>query len=610
MSKYRFFKLCSLTAAASMLLVACGSTAPTAPTAAPKATDAPAKPAATTAAPAATAVPAKPAGKRGAGDTLRILYWQAPTILNAHLASGTKDFDASRLILEPLAAIGPDGSPVPTLAAEIPTLANGGIAKDQTSITWKLKKDVKWSDGTPFTADDVVFTYNYCANKETGCSTASAFAGLKSVEAVDASTVKITFDKPSAAPYRTFVSTQGYILQKKQFANCIGANAAKDSACQAANNAPVGTGPFKLKEFKSGDTVTYVMNENYRDPDKPFFKEVVFKGGGDAPSAARAAFQTGDTDYAWNLQVEWAVLDQLVKTGGKAVLVNTPTSNVERVMFNATDPSAALGDKRGEVGSPHPFFTDKKVRQALAMAIDRKTIAEQLYGQTGDPTCELITTDPFISPSKLYGGLRKCEPNIEGAKKLLDEAGWKAGAGGIREKDGKKLKVTFLTSTNTLRQKEQALIKDAWAAIGVDTELLNVSSTVFFSTDAGSNDTIGKFFNDVQMYTNNYTTPDPTDYLCDFTTGQISAKSNGWRSGNNVRYSNPEYDKLCDQLRAAADDAARKDIVVKMNDLLVTDAFVVPLVARKRVSAMAKDLKGVKGTPWDSEMWDIADWSR
>ncbi len=103
---------------------------------------------------------------RGKGSTLRMLYWQAPTILNTHLSQGTKDYDAGRLILEPLAAIGPDGSLVPELAAEIPTLDNGGVSKDNTSITWKLRPDVKWSDGTDFTADDVVFTWQYVSNPD------------------------------------------------------------------------------------------------------------------------------------------------------------------------------------------------------------------------------------------------------------------------------------------------------------------------------------------------------------------------------------------------------------------------------------------------------------
>ncbi|HQZ22238.1 MAG TPA: peptide ABC transporter substrate-binding protein [Thermoflexales bacterium] len=595
----KFLTTATLFVAASMALAACGG-APAAPTAAP---------AAATKAPAAAATAAPAAGGRGRSGTLRILYWQAPTILNFHLGSGTKDSDAGRLILEPLAALGPDGKPVARLAAEIPTMDNGGIAKDFSSVTWKLKKDVKWSDGTPFNADDVVFTYQYCADKATACTTANSFAGIKSVDKVDDYTVKITWEKPNTNSYQTFVSTQGYILQKKQFGGCIGAKANTDDACKAANNAPIGTGPFKLKEFKAGDTVTYDANPNYREADKPAFSSVIFKGGGDATSAARAVFQTGDTDYGWNLQVEAAVLKQLIDSGGKGNLLTIYASSAERLIMNFSDPA-----QNSEPGTKNPYLTDLKVRKALAMVIDKKVMAEQLYGPAGVPTCEIITTLPYIDPKDIFGGRNKCAtPDIAGANKLLDEAGWKAACGDpakcVREKDGKKLHLTYKTTTNALRQKEQALVKDAWAQIGVETELKDVSSTIFFSTDASNPDTTGRFTSDIQMYTNNYTTPDPTSYLCDFG-GTPSGKDNGYRAANNGRYVNPDYDKLCADLRATTDPAVAKDLVMKMNDVLVnSDVVIVPLIARASVtSGAAKDLKGVVLSPWDSEMWDIANW--
>src|SRR5581483_694381 len=194
------------------ILAACGgaaapATAPTSAPAAGAATAAPAAgateaPAAATEAPAAgaTAAPAASGGGRGAGGTLRILYWQAPTILNSHLAQGTKDYDASRLILEPLAATGVDGKPAPVLAAEVPTVDNGGVSKDLKTVTWKLRTDIKWSDGTPFTADDVVFTYNYCADEKTACTDSTRFAGADKVEAVDPATVKITWKEQNPNP--------------------------------------------------------------------------------------------------------------------------------------------------------------------------------------------------------------------------------------------------------------------------------------------------------------------------------------------------------------------------------------------------------------------------
>jgi peptide/nickel transport system substrate-binding protein len=604
------------------ILAACGApqsggTSASPAASAPAASTAPESPAAS-AAPSASAeaspsggasASAAPAsGGRGQGGTLRLLWWQAPTILNFHLGQGTKDSDASRLILEPLAAIGPDGKPVPVLAEEIPTVENGGVSQDLTTTTWKLKKGVKWSDGTDFTADDVAFTYSYCADEKTACSTSSAFDGVKSVEAVDPATVKITWEAPNPNPYRMFVSTNGQILQKKQFEGCVGEKASTDSACQAANNAPIGTGPYKLREFKPGDAVTYDINENYRDPNKPFFKEVQLKGGGDATSAARAVFQTGDADYAWNLQVEAPVLEQLLK-GGKGDFLTIPGSSVERIALNRTNPDPALGDKRAEPDQPHPFLSDLKVRQALAKAIDRKAVAA-LYPPGAGPTCEIITTAPFVDPNQIYGGRHQCEPDIEGAKKLLDEAGWTPGADGVREKDGKKLSVLYQTTVNPLRQKEQALVKAAWEQLGVAVELKSVDPGVFFSTDAGNPDTFGHFFADVQMYTNNYEQPDPTTYLCDWSTSQISQRSNGWALNNNERYSNPEYDQLCDQLRKETDEAKRKELVLQMNDIIIEDVVVIPLVARPQVaSGKSKALQGINLTPWDSEVWNIADWT-
>jgi peptide/nickel transport system substrate-binding protein len=602
------------------VLAACGGSpaAPAAPAAEPTAApaaEAPASEAPDAEAPAAEApaeeaaeAPAEGSFTRGQGGTLNLLWWQAPTILNAHLSQGTKDNDASRLINEPLAAIGPDGLPVAVLAAEIPTVENGGVSADLKEVTWKLLEGVVWSDGTPLTSADVVFTYEYCADPQTACTSAHTFQGVEKIEALDDLTVKVTWLQPNPNPYQMFVSTYGHIIQKAQFENCVGANAATDTACQEANNAPIGTGPYKLREFKPGDVVAYDVNENYRDPNKPFFSEVLMKGGGDATSAARAVFQTGDTDYAWNLQVEAAVLNQL-QQGGLADLHVVFGSALERVAINFSNPDPALGDKRADRDQPHPFLTDLNVRKALAMAIDRKIMAEQLYGPAGTPTCEVISTMPYIEPSEIYGGRHNCDADIEGANKLLDEAGWALGGDGIREKDGVRLVMTFSTTVNPLRQKEQALIKDAWSKIGVDVELKSVDASVFFSSDIANPDTMAHFYNDVQMYTNNYEQPDPTSYLCGWTTELISDGQNEYRGFNDGRYSNPEYDALCEKLRGVTNLEERKALVMEMNDILVDNVVVIPLVARSQVSAgVSKELKGVNPSPWDSEIWNIAEW--
>ena len=203
------------------------------------------------AAPAGTGAPAAaapvPTKSPEQAKTLSILYWQAPTILNPHQASGTKDFDAASVILEPLARINEKDEYVPYLAAELPTVENGGVAADGTSVTWKLKPGVKWSDGSDFTADDVVFTWQYCADPATACATKSSFDPIETVEAVDPTTVKITWKEPQPNPFVSYTTYNGMIIQKAQFANCVGANAISDADCQKANLAPIGTGAFMCK---------------------------------------------------------------------------------------------------------------------------------------------------------------------------------------------------------------------------------------------------------------------------------------------------------------------------------------------------------------------------
>ncbi|MFN8473212.1 MAG: peptide ABC transporter substrate-binding protein [Anaerolineae bacterium] len=593
--------------------------APTAAAPAQKAAEAPtaAAPAPTAAAaakPAATAVAAAPAASaatvapsagqgRGKGDVLKLLYWQAPTILNPHLSSGTKDYHAASVTMEPLAWIGPDGKPLPVLAAEIPTRENGGVAADGKSITWKLKPGVKWSDGTDFTADDVVFTYQYQADKATAAVTSFATEGVDKVEALDKNTVKVTFKDVQPNPYQLFVSDYGMIIQKKQFQDYMGEKA-KDAP---GNLKPVGTGPYKVDDFKPGDVVTYSINEYYRDPNKPYFKGVQIKGGGDATSAARAVFQTGEADYAWNLQVPWAAFAPLVNApSSKGELVVSPSSSVERIMFNFADPNKEVNGAKSEPSTKHPILSDIKVRQALKLAIDPKQIAEQLYGKAGGvATCNIVVGVPDLESKNTT-----CTQDFDKANALLDEAGWKMGADGIREKDGQKLKLVYQTTVNPVRQATQDLVKAWWKKIGVDTELKAVNAGVFFSTDAGNPDTANKFYTDVQMFTNNADQPDYINYLAGWTSQEACSQANQWRCNNPSRYQNPDYDKLIAQLRTETDAKKRQDETIKANDTLINDVVVVPLVARTSpTSGKVKELKGpIPNAGWSTELWNIADW--
>ena len=577
------------------------TTAPAAaPTAAAKPTTAPAAPAPTIA-PTAAGKPA--AGGRGQGGQLKILYWQAPTILNTHLAQGTKDYDAGRLVLEPLASSGPDGKPVPNLAVEIPTVDNGGVSKDQKTITWKLKPGVKWSDGTPFTADDVVFTWQYVADPKVAATDTQIADGVTNVEAKDPNTVVVTFKDPNPYPYQIFVSGLGNIIQKKQFQDFMGEKA-KDAP---GNLAPIGTGPYKVVDFKPGDVVTYTINENYRDANKPYFKDVQIKGGGDATSAARAALQSGETDWAWNLQVEKAVLEDLANSDVGVLLISAGTSN-EQILPNFADPNSDTGGARAEPTTKHPFFSDLNVRKAFAMAVDRKSIGEQLYGPAGQASCNIVTSPPDVV-SKNTDSMDVCKYDIEGANKLLDQAGWAKGADGIREKGGVRMHVVYQTTVNPLRQKEQDIVKSGWEKLGVEVELKSVDAGVFFSSDAGNPDTAAHFYTDVEMFTNGASSPDQTQYVALWTTDQIVSKDTQWHGNNYHRWSNPDYDAIYNQLRTETDEAKRRDLIIKANDLLVSQVVVIPMVARTQpTDGISKAIQGDVPNPWDSVLWNVADW--
>jgi peptide/nickel transport system substrate-binding protein len=543
--------------------------------------------------------------ERGTDGEVKLTFPQAVSIMNPYLSGGTKDIYASSMVLEPLAGLAPDGTLVQKLAAEIPTLENGGISADMTSITWKLLPDLKWSDGSAVTADDAVFTWQYCTHPEGGCSQATKYEGVASVEAVDPSTIKVTFSGPKANPYTAFVSALSPVLQKKQFEACLGAAA---PTCTDPNNMPIGTGPFKVTGFTVNDTVSMAMNENYRDPAKPAFATAVIKGGGDAEGSARAVMETGEFDYAWNTQIPPETQASMA-AAGKGQFVVAFGTLVERIEMNTTDPDPDLPEgERATAKHPHPILSDIKVRTALSKAIDRSILVEVGYGAGGKPTCNVIP-GPEAWASDNEGCIAQ---DMEGANALLDEAGWTDSDGdGIRDKDGKKLSILYQTTVNPIRQDFQALIKDWWTELGVEVELKAIDPGVFFGGDAGSPDTFQKFYADVEMYANNSESPDPESYLGQYQCKNAPTPESQWQGENINRFCTPEYDALYATLATTTDIAARQDIAKKLNDMVTKDSMiVVPLVHRGTLSAHSNALGGVQINAWDSELWNVADWFR
>ncbi|MBL8332570.1 MAG: peptide ABC transporter substrate-binding protein [Rubrivivax sp.] len=534
--------------------------------------------------------------KRGGGGTLKLLWWQGPVHLNPHWATGTKEQEGSRIFYEPLAGWDADGNLYPVLAAEIPTRENGGLAADGKSVTWKLKRGVTWHDGQPFTADDVVFNWEFCKDPATAASNISTYRDI-TVTKVDSHTVRVVFQKPTPFWAEPFVGTTGMMLPRHLFKDYIGAKSRE----APMNIKPVGTGPYKFADFKPGDMLRATAYENYHIPNRPHFDALEMKGGGDAVGAARAVLQTGEYDYAWNLQVEDEILRRLEGSGKGRVNI-VAGGNIEFILLNYADPWNEVDGERGSAKSRHPAFQDKAVREAMGLLIDRKSVQEFIYGRTG------VATPNFLNnPQRFASKNLKFDFNVDKANQILEAAGWKKGADGIRAKGNVKLKFVFQTSVNQPRQKTQAIIKDACAKAGVDLELKSVTAAVFFGGDFANPDTYQKFWADMEMYTTTMTQPDPQLFMEQYCSWEFAQKANKWAGRNISRWRSDEYDNTHKAAQVELDPVKRAAMFIKMNDLVCGDGYVQPVVYRPRASgAVTKLVAHLSG--WDNDLWALAHW--
>jgi peptide/nickel transport system substrate-binding protein len=533
--------------------------------------------------------------RRGGGGPLRLLLWQGPTLLNPHFANGSKDAEGSRPFYEPLAYFDTDGNLVPVLAAEIPSRQNGGIAADGRSTTWKLKPGVTWHDGAPFGADDVVFNWQYATDPATAAFTPGVYQGIETVEKLDALTVRMVFAKPTPIWSR---SANMQLVPRHLFAQFRGAKARE----APQNLKPVGTGPYRFVDFKPGDLVRGEANPAYHMPDRPYFDTLEIKGGGDATSAARAVLQTGEYDYAWNVLVEDEVLKRM-ETTGKGRVVFNPTGTTEFILLNAADPSVETEGERAHPKSRHPILGDPAVRRALGLLLDRESIQQFVYGRAAVATPNILNNPtPFNSPNL------RMEFSVDKANALLDAAGWKRGADGVREKDGRRMRLLYQTSINSVRQKVQGIYKQACARAGIELELKAVTPAVFFSSDVANPDTNGKFWADLQMFA--FTrTPDPDRFMQQYVSWEVSSRANKWQGLNQARWVSDAYDRLFHASEAELDPAKRAALLVRLNDLVCSEGHVLPVVVRLDVAAVGRTLAAPL-TGWDIGLAALHDWHR
>ncbi|MDQ4099888.1 MAG: peptide ABC transporter substrate-binding protein, partial [Chloroflexota bacterium] len=544
--------------------------------------------------------------QRGAGGDLNILQHQAPSHLSVHIATGDKDALAGSLVTEPLMHRLPDGSLIPNLVKEVPTVENGLLAQDLTSVTYNLLEGVTWSDGQPFTAQDVIFTWQWVMDAANTAVFQQIYTPIATIEAPDDLTAVIRFKAPNPTWFEAHTGSGGGVIYPRHVLEGGG---------QAANDAfrqkPLGTGPYVVESFSPNNQVVYAVNPNYREPTKPFFSRVVITGGGDAAAAARAVLQTGEYDFAWNLAVPPDVLRQMGAEDGPATLYVAPSDGIERININFSDPDTEVNGQRSEMNTPHPIFSDPAVRNAMAIAINREQIASEFFfGGDQEPAIANIVSGlpEFESPNTTL------EFNPERANQLLDQAGW-VRDGDVRAKDGVELDIRFATTISQVRQNIQAVVQRDLQAIGFRVTLEQIDGSVFFDSSPGNTQNNTHFYNDLNMFTSSVGAPPPVAYLVRWYAGpngeNIAQESNGWTGRNFQRYQNPDFDARYERLQTESNPEAIAQLVIEMNDILITNSVVIPLVRVGKKVAYSKRLReeNLAIGSYEFDYWNIANWN-
>lgn len=568
----------SLVVVLSLVLSACGAPAPTqAPAAqapAAKATEAPAaKP---TAAPAADAGPKK-------GGTLTMAVWQEPEHLNPELSTQTVVDHVASLALEPLTGVNDKGERYPLLATEVPTTQNGGVSADGKTITYKLRK-AKWHDGNDFICDDLVFTWKTIMTPNNGALDAGTFKDLDAVECPDPNTAVLKF-KIFRADWIRLFSGIGLPLPRT-------AGKAEDLKTWPWNRSPIGTGAFKVTEFVTGDHITFVRNDAYWMAGKPYLDKVVVRI---VPSSevAKQLLKNGEADIMWN-NTEADIPEVEKMTNVK--LFSAPQAGGERMILNLVKPGDPSDNK-----TPHPILGDLKVRQAIAYGIDKQVIIDKLLFGKAFPGTGELNVDPYNCTE-----VKPFAYDPAKAKALLDEAGWKPGADGIREKDGQKLRLKYQTTTgNKLRENSQVLIVENMKAIGIDFFIENQpSATLIGSWSANSPRKKGSY--DIIMYTTNAAI-DPHSQMWNYFSSKAIPSESNQGGVNYSRWNDAETDKLIDEAGSIPDWPKRKELYCKASARVVEGASHIYLYQRLNLQSFNTRVQGWIATPWGGPMWNSWD---
>lgn len=525
------------------------------------------------------------------GGIADFLLYEDPDSLNPWVGSTSIALQVSSAIMDGLTYNDPDGSFQPALAAELPTLENGGVSEDLSTITWKLKPDLLWSDGEPITSDDIVFTWEAVRDAANGSAFASEFEFITGIEAPDPLTAVVSYSDFNA----------GYLDQFPYLLPRHAAGPAEDMANWEFNRNPVGAGPFKLQEWAPGEYLMTVRNENYREEGKPYLDGINFLVV-PAEEARTARMIEGDGDV-----MLWAgdEAEEQIEAAGAGMGRIAPGIWVVQMWFNLSNPF----DDDPSVTPPHPILGDHRVREAITLAVNRTRITQELFeGRVFD----------IESPFAVGWLACEVEPFVydpEAAKTLLEEAGWRDEDGdGIREaygvegvEDGTPLSLMMngYTGYSPLELIELAIQEDL-KAVGIDTRLENQEFAVIFGTwDDGSPRLLGDY--DLLVFDGGWFAEPGADIYEDFGADNVpSAENPGGR--NITRWVRDDVGAWIDEANKSPDTEFRRENFCNVANALREDIATFPILQFSEGSVYSNRIHGFTVSTWEYGAWDSENW--
>ena len=498
-------------------------------------------------------------------------FSQEPTVFNPHMLHLEVDEGIHFNLFDPLFNVEPDGSFSPALAAEVPSVENGGISEDGLKWRVKLRDDVRWHDGTPFTAEDVKYTLELVVDDDFRSARRAGHDLVRNIQVV--SPTEITWEMAAPhAPYPAILSWT-FIVPKHVLGE------AEDPNRAAFNDAPVGTGPFKWNSRTAGDNIQLDANPDYFG-EGPHLEKLIFKYIPDL-TVLYTQFRTGDIDV---IALQGILPDKYAEAkelDGREVVID-PSGTVESIALNME----------------RPQFKELAVRQALYHAVDKATIIDALYYGLPTPTESYMPQQSAY----YYDGLPAHEYSIDEANRLLDDAGWERGSDGIREKEGVRLSFTNSTTAgNNVREQMQQFVQQSFAEIGVEMTISNLPPAVMWGEYWGMSE-----FDSVVVGIAFLTGPDPdtSDYF-----KSTSIPAQGGAGQNMMQYVNEEVDTLLESGGVQFDLQERRETYVKVQQIVREDLPLLPLFQYANVRGYKDGLEGyasnvnVRIESWNANTW-------